>query len=182
MNKPEPAGVAAHPLREAADLRDRITYLMGQNQTMVTQTQFADAKAGVMLAFVGLIATRGPGAVFGSDQITVAVEALLFLHASVMVCCFMVLYPRYANRRVRRMAAEREKFSWPALASDTLKEPDFVRFMAEADLDELVASLTRSNHNLAQILLRKFTWLRAAFVIAVIDICFIAGRFVVLGM
>lgn len=167
--------------RVAADLRDRITYLMGQNQTMVTQTQFADAKAGVMLAFVGLIATRGPGAVFGAEQITVAVEALLFLHAAVMMCCLMVLYPRYANRKRRREAAERETFSWPALAADTMGGDRYVKYIDQAKLAELVASLSRSNHNLAHILLRKFSWLRAAFLVAVVDILFIAGRFVVLG-
>lgn len=156
--------------------RVRIAYLMGQNQSMVAQTQFADAKAGALLAFIGLVATRGPGAVTDLSSISWEVAALIVLHASALVCAIVVLYPRYASYDVRKRMATEERFSWPALAADGFAAYEYCDFMRGAQLSQLVASVARSNHALAGILLKKFGWLRAAFAIAAIDVSYMAVR------
>lgn len=156
--------------------RVRIAYLMGQNQAMVTQTQFADAKAGALLAFTGLIATRGPGAVVDIEVMTAAMVAVLAFHGAVLTCCIVVLYPRYASHDVRRRLAREERFSWPALSAWDVSDDDFAEFMRGAQLSQLVTSVARSNHALAAILLRKFWWLRAAFALAVADVAMMVAR------
>lgn len=156
--------------------RVRIAFLMGQNSAMVTQTQFSDAKAGALLAFVGLLATRGPGAVTDIAMITPENVFQIALHALAITACIVVLYPRYGSLDQRRAMIEQERFSWPALSSGAFSADEFVDFMRGAQLSQMVASVARSNHALAAILLRKFAWLRAAFTIAVIDVAVMAGR------
>ena len=78
--------------------RVRLAYLQGQNSTLVQQTQFADAKAGALLAMIGLIATRGPGAAFDPKQVTAEGLALVLLHASGLLACLIVLIPRYVGK------------------------------------------------------------------------------------
>jgi len=158
--------------------RDRMAFVLGQNQTMITQTQFADAKAGAMLAFLGLIATRGPGAVTEIDAASAPPELILqlVLHAAALICCLIVLFPRYAKLNVRRNLYDYDRFSWPALTSDGASSEGFAGFMRTSEVSQLVASVARSNHTLAAILLSKFAWLRWAFGLGVIDVLFMAGR------
>ena len=156
--------------------RVRIAYLMGQNQTMVAQTQFADAKAGALLAFIGLVATRGPGATIDLAAITPSATLQIALHAASLICAIVVLYPRYASLDARRRMIREERFSWPAIAADGFEADDYADFMAGAQLSQLVVSVSRSNHALSRILLAKFAWLRAAFVIAVVDVAVMAAR------
>lgn len=156
--------------------RVRIAYLMGQNGAMVTQTQFADAKAGALLAFVGLLATRGPGAVTDIGAIDLQVGLQILFHGAALIACIVVLYPRYASLDMRRKLIREERYSWPALSVEGYPAEDFVEFMRGAQLSQLVASVARSNHALAAILLRKFAWLRAAFLIAIGDVLMMALR------
>ena len=158
--------------------RIRMDFLLGQNQTMITQTQFADAKAGAMLAFLGLIATRGPGAVMEvtSGAVSPDVIAQLLLHAAALVCCLIVLFPRYASLDARRDLYEYDRFSWTALTGRGHAPEDFSNFMRTADISQLVMSVARSNHTLAAILLSKFSWLRWAFAFGVADVLFMAVR------
>ncbi len=156
--------------------RVRIAFLLGQNGAMVTQTQFADAKAGALLAFIGLLATRGPGAVTDFSTITPDNMLQVGLHAATLMCCIIVMFPRYSGHSKRRQMIEDERFSWPALSAGSFSADDFVDFMRGSQLSQMVASVARSNYALAEILLRKFAWLRAAFGIAVVDVALIALR------
>lgn len=156
--------------------RVRLAFLTGQTNALVAQTQFADAKAGALLAIIGLIATRGPGAAFDPDLVTAEGLVVIGMHAAALICCIFVLIPRYADRKMRRELAVRERFSWPALTSDIHGEDGFADFMRGAQVSQLIVSMARSNQAQAGILLRKFAWLRAAFIIAIIDFIYIAIR------
>lgn len=156
--------------------RVRLAFLLGQNNALVAQTQFADAKAGALLAIIGLIATRGPGAAFEPAMATLDDLIVISLHAAALICCIIVLFPRYAGRPLRAALARKERFSWPALASDLVDEDGYAEFMRGAQVSQLIVSMARSNHALSRILLRKFGWLRWAFAVAVVDFAFIALR------
>lgn len=156
--------------------RIRMDFLLGQNQTMITQTQFADAKAGALLAFIGLVATRGPGSVVDIVAVTPLLVAQVALHGLALICGIIVLYPRYAGMDARRRMVRSDRFSWPSLASGRMNAEDFGGFMRTSQLSQLILSIARSNHNLSQILLRKFTWLRAAFLVAVLDVAVMIAR------
>ncbi|MEM7267939.1 MAG: Pycsar system effector family protein [Pseudomonadota bacterium] len=159
--------------------RDRVAYLIGQNHAMVTQTQFADAKAGAVLAFVGLVASRGPGDVtgLGVEALTWDGAILICAHAAALICCLIVLFPRYANYDVRSTLSAQERFSWPSLTAKEMTADRYAAFMRTVDISQMVISISRSNHALAAILHRKFAWLRAAFAMAIIDVILIGARF-----
>lgn len=153
--------------------RVRLAYLIAQNNSLVQQTQFADAKAGALLAIIGLIATRSPGAAFDSAIYTTQGVAVVAMHAAALFCCIVVLIPRYAGPASRRALLAKERFSWPALVAGA--GDDFAEFARGAQASQLIVSLARSNQAVAGILHRKFWWLRAAFLIAIFDFAFIAG-------
>lgn len=156
--------------------RVRLAYLLGQNNAMVAQIQFADAKAGALLAIIGLLATRGPGAAFDPATVTAATMVVTAMHAAALVCCVIVLFPRYAGRPLRAQLAMGERFSWPALTAEGMSGDTYADFMRGAQVSQLVISVARSNQAQAEILLRKFNWLRAAFGIGIVDFLFIAAR------
>ena len=158
--------------------RVRLAYLQGQNATLVQQTQFADAKAGALLAMIGLIATRGPGAAFDPAQVTAEGLVLVLLHAAGLLACLIVLIPRYVGKEARLRLAAKERFSWPALAAYGDGEgggDGYAEFARTAQVSQLIVSLARANAALAGILHRKFAWLRAAFIIGGLDLAFIAA-------
>lgn len=145
----------------------RVNVLLDQNKTMSTQTKFADAKAGALLAFIGLMATRGPAAVNDFSSLSLL---LLALHSIVLVTCLIVIYPRYLSKEQRNAIAKTDHYSWPALSADTVTAGDYSTFMRSAQFSQLVHSLAHANVALADILNSKFSWLRAAFVLAVLDV------------
>lgn len=154
--------------------RVRLAYLVAQNNSLVQQTQFADAKAGALLAIIGLIATRSPGAAFDSAIYTAQGVIVVILHAIALFCCIVVLIPRYAGRAERRALARAERFSWPALIAEPAGKDLYAEFARGAQASQLLVSMARSNQALAGILHRKFAWLRGAFLIALADFAFIA--------
>lgn len=158
--------------------RMRMSFLLDQNKTMSTQTKFADAKAGALLAFIGLIATRGPAPL---GELTAPSLAITALHGAVLIACLIVLYPRYLSRKQRNAIAEIDHYSWPALAADTVTPLDFSNFMRGAQFSQLVHSMAHANVALSHILMSKFAWLRTAFVLAVVDVL-AQGLFVVMGL
>lgn len=154
--------------------RSRLSYLIAQNNSLVQQTQFADAKAGALLAVVGLVATRGTGG-GGLGLIPVETVAFFALHIAVLVACLIVLIPRFVGWEARRALARAELFSWPALVTENPAEDHFPGFMRTAQASQLVMSLARANRSLASILHRKFAWLRIAFLLATADLGLLAA-------
>jgi hypothetical protein len=147
----------------------RMNFLSTQNAALVRQTQFADTKAGAVLAFAGLVAARaGMQEATGLAQLGVA--ALLALGAVVLALCLVVLTPRYPGVAARRAIHARERFSWVALCAPDSVPDDFVAYARGARMVELLESLARANHAMAQILLRKFRYLRIAFRLAVLQL------------
>jgi hypothetical protein len=147
----------------------RVQFLVAQNQGLLRQTQFADTKAGTLLALVGLVATSlaarfDPNAV-GADDV-----ALFGLKALVLCLCLMVLMPRFPSGALRRSQARRELFSWVALSSPDVSPERYAAFARSAQASELVVSAAYNNAVIARILLRKFLFLRAAFLAAILDV------------
>ncbi len=161
--------------------RARLAFLLGQNSSLITQMQFADAKAGALLAFIGLVGTRGPGAVVDIAEVTPMIAGQVLLHALALIAGIVVLFPRYAGHDVRRKMAREDRFSWPSLASKDYPIGAFAGFMRTAEISQMIISIARSNHTLSGILLKKYSWLRAAFAIAVLDVFFMALRITLSG-
>ena len=145
--------------------RIRTQYLFAQHQALVTQTQFADAKAAALMTLVGLIALRGPFAI-GQPPVGLFTGLYLALVAACILFSFLAVFPRYPAAKLRAVMSENDRWSWPALASDAVDPDEFSRFMQTSEVSQLVHSVSLSNSYISRILLRKFLMLRIAFLFA----------------
>lgn len=143
--------------------RIRSQYLFTQHQTMITQMQFADAKAAALVALIGFITLRGP---IKADQITsFGFLGYVFLLMAGLAVIFTLLsiFPRYPSKAKRDALILSDRWSWPALASDDFKPEDFARYMQTAEVSQLIYSISISNSYVANILLMKYRLLRIGF-------------------
>ncbi len=151
-------GIPPHYLAQ-----EQLLYLSTQDRALVTQTQFADAKAGALMTLMGLLVLRGP--IGDADgEFGVAVEFIALVATGLcLVACLWAVIPRYPNPAARRAIALQDVYSWPGLVSDRFDREDYVKFLRTSQHSQLVASLARSNSAHSQILLRKFRLIRFAF-------------------
>lgn len=155
------AGSEGHDINYVS--RVRTQYLFAQHQALLTQIQFADAKAGALMTVLGLIILRGPIG-WDSDVVPHVLRySFLSLGAVAVFFCFWAVFPRYPGASVRNMLAKQERWSWLALSADEMTPHDFARYMQTAEVSELVHSVANSNAAVSNILLRKYSALRIAF-------------------
>jgi hypothetical protein len=146
--------------------RIRSQFLIAQHQTLVTQAQFADAKAAAILALLGIVALRGPiDLAIDIRTANTLVLVYMALVALTTVFCLLSIIPRYPGRKRRNQGADVERWSWPSLASDFLLQSDFGQYMQTSEVSHLIYSLAHANQAHAQVLLVKFRMLRIAFVL-----------------
>ncbi len=143
--------------------RIRIQALLDQNNSLVQQTQFADAKAGGLVTLVGLLALKGPVPVTNmtpSDLVGFGVGAI---SAVCILFCVLTVFPRYPTRRTRAHLSDVDRYSWPALTATDFDGDAYASYMQSAEVSQIVYSIARSNSAVSRILLAKFQMLRIAF-------------------
>jgi hypothetical protein len=143
--------------------RIRSQYLFTQHQTMITQMQFADAKAAALIALIGFITLRGP---IKLDEISsLGSFGYIFLMCAGLAVVFTLfsVFPRYPSKAKRDALSSSDRWSWPALASDVFKPEEFSNYMRTAEVSQLLHSLSISNCYVADILLSKYRMLRIGF-------------------
>ncbi len=153
--------------------RLRMQFLVSQHASLVTQTQFADAKAAAVMTLMGLVALNGPvkiGAVGTHDLTAIAIFVLMMVAIGVAI---FAIIPRYPDAKLNKLIKRRDRFSWPALVSQDYEPLDHAEFMRQAEATQLIMSLAQANGATARVLRRKFVFLRAAFILACIDLCLI---------
>lgn len=147
--------------------RIRTQYLFSQHQALITQVQFADAKAIALVTLMGFTLLRGP-APFTAVELADPVHLIfLAVGAAAMLFCLLAVVPRYPPRNVRLDMAGRDRWSWPALASDPDQGAEFARFMKTAEVSQLVQSVALSNAAVSRILIAKYAMLRTGFLLAI---------------
>ncbi|MEO1323518.1 MAG: Pycsar system effector family protein [Pseudomonadota bacterium] len=148
--------------------RGRLQFLIGQNAYVVLQTQFADAKAGILLAIVGALA------IIVSDRQTEVHPYLLsgyiLVTFIVVAICLLALLPRVPKKTQAAMMQKSDLFSWPSLSSDAMKAEEYADLMRSSNASVLVMSIARSNVAVAQVLRVKYRLLRLALGFAMIDL------------
>ncbi len=148
--------------------RSRLQFVLAQSSALFGQVQFADAKAGTLLALVGLLAAHIAGGGIGAGP--VAMAALLGLNGGVIALCVAVLIPRVSGDEARQQISRRDRYSWPALAGDVYGPDEHADFLRSAHASQLIVSVARSNTAVARILLTKFRILRVAFLFVLLDV------------
>lgn len=158
--------------------RIRSQYLFTQHQTMITQMQFADAKAAALIALIGFVSLRGPIKI--TEIINIGLFGYLFLIFAGLGVIFSLLaiFPRYPSRERRDTLVASDRWSWPALASKSLKPEEFASYMLTSEVSQLLNSLSISNSLVADILLSKYQMLRIGFICGFLTV-FLVGLKVV---
>lgn len=152
--------------------RARLQFLIGQNTSILHQTQFADAKAGTLLAVFGVVTVvfgQNPG--FLPPLISFA---LLALTVAIIALCLLAILPQIPGRKQVSALRARELFSWPALTDETASPEGFAGFMRTSQVSHLVVSLARANEATARILQRKYRLLRWALLSALAGLVLLA--------
>lgn len=158
--------------------RIRSQYLFTQHQTMITQMQFADAKAAALVALIGFITLRGPIKI---DQIEMlGAFGYVFVLSAGLAVIFTLLsvFPRYPSKAKRNEMILSDRWSWPALASQKLKAEEFASYMRTAEVSQLLHSLSISNCFVADILLTKYRMLRIGFIFGLLTMLLVGIKIV----
>jgi hypothetical protein len=163
--------------REGLDInhasRLRMQFLIGQQSSLVTQTQFADAKAAALMTLLGLLALNAPvrlGAA-GPQQL----DALLVFLPMIAAVGFAIwaIIPRFPDAARARAMNRHDRFAWPALVARGYAPDEHAEFMRTAEASQLVMSIAHANATMAHVLRRKFVALRIAFLLAGADLALI---------
>jgi len=187
QNRIEPAEVrraeSAGRLQEAEGLVDpgdalraRIHYLVAQHQSLIAQTQFADAKAAALMTLVGVIALRGP---LGDAKFSVWPLGLLVggLLAAAIVSCLWAIIPRYPRATPFAQRKGVRAFAWTSLASDGWGEERYAEFVRDGAFAELMQALAESNLGALRVLAKKFRAMWFASICAILGVLVVVAVF-----
>lgn len=166
----------SEPIKEGDDVRARINFLDAQNTTIMTQTQFADAKAAALMTVMSLIALRSPfsQAATLSDPLDLATYGLIVVS---ILLCFWAIVPRYPSRKTCADVLAKDKFSWIAISSAPWSADEHERFARNGELQELIIGLARSSVGSARVLREKFLALRWAFLTGFLAVVLMTVRY-----
>ena len=153
--------------------RLRMQFLSTQHASLVTQTQFADAKAAALMTLMGLVALNGPVriAATGPHDLN-AVGIFMLMMAAIGFAMFSII-PRYPDAKLNKMIKRRDRFSWPALVAQGYEPLDHAEFMRHSEASQLIMSIAQTNGAMARVLQSKFRFLRTAFLLAALDLLLI---------
>ena len=153
--------------------RLRLQFLVSQHASLVTQTQFADAKAAALMTLMGLVALNGPikiGAIGPQNVDAVTIFILLMIAIAFAIAAII---PRYPDAKLNTFIKRRDRFSWPALVAHGYEPLDHAEFMRSAEASQLIMSIAQTNGATARVLSTKFKFLRTAFILACINLLMI---------
>lgn len=153
--------------------RMRMQFLVGQHASLVTQTQFADAKAAALMTLMGLVALNGPVKITAADPHQVDALSIFVLMIAAIGFAMFAIIPRFPDAQLCRLINRRDRFSWPSLVSQDYDPLDHARFMRTAEASQLIMSIAQSNGAMARVLHRKFQFLRIAFILGAVDLLLI---------
>ena len=160
--------------------RIRMQFLATQHASLVSQTQFADAKAAALMTVMGLVALNGPVRISTVSTATSdAIAIFILIMATIGVAAWAIIL-RYPDKMLNKLIHKRDRFSWPALVAAGYEPLDHASFLRTADASQLIMSIAQTNTAMATVLRRKFVVLRIAFLMAGLDLMLIVGH--VLGL
>lgn len=164
-------------IKAGDDIRARIHFLSTQNQSIVTQTQFADAKAAALMTVMSLVALRSPFSESARLDYPLDTATYGMLVVSIVMCLWAVI-PRYPRASVCAMIVKSDKFTWVGLSSPSYTGDMHDSYARDCDLLDMAGALARSNVGGSRVLLKKFKALRWAFLAGIAAIVLMALRYI----
>lgn len=172
-----PGQSGADSVNERTDeLKPRLDFMIAQNNSVVAQTQFADAKAAGLMTLMGLLALRGP-IKLDSTMLDDPVGLIaLGMMAMAVLCCLWAVIPRFPNGRARDKLVTINHFSWVGLAAPHWSAEEHLAFVRDCRKSELLESMATNNIGVSRVLLRKFQAMRTAFFFAIGAVLIVIAR------
>ena len=134
-----------------------------------------------MITIVGVTAFRGPvqlQTIQAGDWLGYTFLGFLTVTA---ILCFMAILPRYPSAERRNAMCERDRWSWPSLTSTKLSPDEYSEYIQTSEVSQLLHSVAITNSFSAEFILKKFRFLKFAFVSAILALVMLVVREVVLG-
>lgn len=143
-------------------MRARMSFLTAQNSAILTQTQFADAKAGALMTILGLVAIKGsaPALVIIQDPLEMLAMAIIILS---IFLCLSTIMPRIVGFTNDAVPPSGNRFTWLFLTMPGYTDDMHGAYARETKFGDLLNSIAASNMGASRILARKFIMLRRAF-------------------
>ncbi|MEM9059148.1 MAG: hypothetical protein AAGD13_01690 [Pseudomonadota bacterium] len=143
-------------------VRARMLYLVSQNGAILTQTQFADAKAGALMTILGLVAIKGAAPAISIIQNPLEMLSMALIILSISFC-LATLMPRFSGFKRDETPPPQDRYTWLFMAMPKYTGKLHGEFSREADIGALLESVANSNVGASRVLARKFLMLRYAF-------------------
>lgn len=141
--------------------RARMLFLVSQNNAILTQTQFADAKAGALMTVLLLLSIKGsaPGIATIGDPVELISMALVIVSIGF---CLAAIMPRVIDRD-REKPPRHNRYTWLSMANAAYSGEEHGEFARQSGMGVLLNSVANGNVGASRVLARKFTMLRFAF-------------------
>ncbi|MEM9059147.1 MAG: hypothetical protein AAGD13_01685 [Pseudomonadota bacterium] len=143
-------------------MRARMSFLAAQNSAILTQTQFADAKAGALMTILGLIAIKGSAPVLIMIQDPLEMLSMAIIIVSIFFCLSTIM-PRIVGFTDDAVPPIGNRFTWLFLTMPGYTDDMHGAYARETRFGDLLNSIAASNMGASRILARKFLMLRWAF-------------------
>ena len=145
-------------------MRARMSFLTAQNSAVLTQTQFADAKAGALMTILGLVAIKGSAPVLILIQDPLEMLAMAVIIASIGLCLATIM-PRLVGFSDEAVPAVGNRFTWLFLTMPGYTDDMHGQWSRETCFADMLNSIAASNMGASRILATKFQMLRRAFIV-----------------
>ena len=144
-------------------VRARMQFLLSQNGMILTQTQFADAKAGALMTILGLVAIKGaaPAIVIIQNPLEMLSMAMVLVSLGF---CLATIMPRFYGFRSEAIPDPKDRYTWLFIARDTYSGDLHGEFTRMSDFSTMLNAVANSNVGASKILVRKYQMLRWAFI------------------
>ena len=145
-------------------MRARMSFLTAQNSAVLTQTQFADAKAGALMTILGLVAIKGSAPVLVMIQDPLEMLAMAIIIASIGLCLATIM-PRLVGFTDDAVPPQGNRFTWLFLTMPGYTDEMHGEWSRETSFADMLNSIAASNMGASRILAKKFEMLRRAFLV-----------------
>lgn len=143
-------------------IRARMLFLVSQNQAILTQTQFADAKAGALMTLLLLLSIKGSTPGIATTRDPVELLSMVFVTVSIGFCLAAIM-PRVKGVNAKSAPSTHNRYTWLSMATPAYSEEQHGEFARLSEMGLLLNSVASSNIGASRILARKFRMLRWGF-------------------
>ena len=148
-------------ISEADSVRARMLFLVSQNNAILTQTQFTDAKAGALMTVLLLISIKGTAQGVAAIRDPVDLLSMALVIVSIGFCLAAIM-PRVIGKAAQK-PGRHNRYTWLSMANAAYSGEEHGEFARQGEMGALLNSVAASNVGASRVLARKIAMLRWGF-------------------